>query len=161
MNTKSRGRDEISATTSRNFRTFLLLSQLESQEIGQRLAKARREAGMTQEEVADLVGVSTRSWQGYEAGDVVPYRHFKNLAGILNRPIEWFLHGDESESADRLALIEAELRAIRETQETELRHVREQLEVVRALGPAVDRVLDLVREMQAGPPGKTGTGEGR
>lgn len=89
----------------------------EPEDIGARIAAARREAGLTQEELADLVGVSTRSQQGYESGDVVPYRHMGKIADITKRPVSWFLHGDaaadEPTNAERLARIEAQLAEIR------------------------------------------------
>jgi transcriptional regulator with XRE-family HTH domain len=83
------------ATTDRNFRTFLLVSQLEGHAIGARIAQARKEAGMTQEDVADLAeGFGKRSLQDYEAGNTMQYKHLRELSSILNRPVEWFLHGD-------------------------------------------------------------------
>jgi transcriptional regulator with XRE-family HTH domain len=94
------------ATNHRNFRTFLLVAQFEAEAIGARIAKARREAGLTQEELAEMASFSKRSLQDYEAGVTVPYRHLRELAALLNQPVEWFLHGvDQSdpESLERLA----------------------------------------------------------
>lgn len=106
------------ATNDRNFRTFLLVSQLEAQAIGERIAQARREAGLTQEEVADLATFSKRSLQDYEAGVTIPYKHMREIARLLNRPVPWFLHGDAEESIpsslERLDRIEAQLAAILE-----------------------------------------------
>lgn len=95
MNPQVKRRKKLAATDARNLRTLLLLSVFEPQDIGARIATARKEAGLTQAELADLVGVSTRSLQGYEAGEVVPYRHMAKLAEITKRPVAWFLHGDE------------------------------------------------------------------
>ena len=95
MTTQVKRRKKLSATDARNLRTLLLLSVFEPQDIGARLKHARLEAGLTQEELADLVGVSTRSWQGYEAGDVVPYRHMTRIAEVTRRPLAWLLHGDD------------------------------------------------------------------
>jgi transcriptional regulator with XRE-family HTH domain len=98
MNTKSTPRSSVSATNSRSFRTFLLVQEFARKEIGLRIAQARHEAnGMTQDELADLVGVTTRSVQGYEAGDVVPWKHFERIAEVLQRRIGWFIHGDDAE----------------------------------------------------------------
>jgi transcriptional regulator with XRE-family HTH domain len=63
--------------------------------IGERIARARKESGLTQEELAGLVGVSARSIQGYEAGTVVPYRHLSELAKVTNRELSWILAGDQ------------------------------------------------------------------
>lgn len=88
------------------------MAQLESREIGQRIAQARAETGgMTQEELSDLLGVTTRSVQGYEAGDVIPYRHFERLGEIFSKDLEWFLRGQEPETEEdeRLAEVRAQL----------------------------------------------------
>jgi len=96
------------ATNDRNFRTFLLVAQLEAEAIGARLAQARNEAGLTQEQVADLATFSKRSLQDYEYGVTIPYRHMREIAGILGRPVEWFLHGDlKTEKGDLLQEVAA------------------------------------------------------
>jgi transcriptional regulator with XRE-family HTH domain len=68
--------------------------QAENGAIGGRIARARKESGLTQEELAALVGVSPRSIQGYEAGKVVPYRRLGQLAQAVNREVGWMLEGD-------------------------------------------------------------------
>ena len=52
---------ESAATRTRNFSRFLLMAQLQAKEIGARIALARNEAGLTQEEVTDLATFSKRS----------------------------------------------------------------------------------------------------
>ena len=117
MNPQVKRRKNLSATEARNLRTLLLLSVFEPQDIGARIATARREAGLTQEELADLVGVSTRSLQGYEAGDVVPYRHLGKIGEVIHRSVGWLLHGEEDDSeqtnAERFARIESQLAELR------------------------------------------------
>ena len=100
------------ATKGRNFRTFQLVSQLEAKEIGARIAKARDEAGLTQEQVADLATFSKRSLQDYEAGVTVPYRQMQELGRLLNREVAWFLHGETPADPDRLARLEAGIAAV-------------------------------------------------
>lgn len=97
MNPQVKRRKKLSATDARNLRTLLLLNVFAPEEIGARIAQARIEAGLTQEELAALIGVSTRSLQGYEAGAVKPYRHIERIAEALDRPVSWFLHGDQPE----------------------------------------------------------------
>jgi transcriptional regulator with XRE-family HTH domain len=64
--------------------------------IGRRIAQARREAGLTQEELAGLIGVTTRSVQGYEAGTVTPFRHLRKLEEVTEKPRGWLLYGEGS-----------------------------------------------------------------
>lgn len=68
-------------------------------QIGERLTDARHQAGMTQEELGDLVGVSTRSIAAYEAGDIVPWRHMKKLAEYLGQPVAYLIHGEAADTA--------------------------------------------------------------
>src|SRR4051812_3110916 len=110
---------EIAATNPRTFRTFLLMQQFAAQEIGARIEQARKERGLTQEQLADLVtGFSKRSLQDYEAGKTIPYKHLAELSRLLNRPQEWFLYGDDEEepaSDDRLReIVKDELREVLE-----------------------------------------------
>lgn len=70
-------------------------------EIGSRIAMARTAAGLTQQDLADRLGVTRRSVQGYEAGHVAPYRHLERLAEVLERPRAWFLP-DEPDDVRRI-----------------------------------------------------------
>lgn len=65
-----------------------------SVEIGERIIQARKELGMKQVELAELIHVAERTMQAYESGEVVPWRKLRDLERILDRPIAWFLHGD-------------------------------------------------------------------
>lgn len=94
-------------TNSREFRRFLLVAQLEAKEIGRRIAQARNEAGLTQEQLAELAPFSYRSLQDYEQGVTIPYRQMREISKILGRPVEWFLHGDDEEEQSVLDRLEA------------------------------------------------------
>lgn len=134
MTTQVKARKKLSSQDVRNLRTLLLLSVFEPQDIGARLKHARHEAGLTQEEMADLVGVSTRSWQGYEGGDVVPYRHMGRIAEITRRSVAWLIHGDTDEVShdpdemqrlrEELATEIARLRGLNDDLEAELKPAR-------------------------------------
>jgi transcriptional regulator with XRE-family HTH domain len=71
--------------------------------IGRRIALARKERGLTQRDCAELIGITVRSLQHYEAGNIVPYRHFHRMERLLRKRPGWFLE-DESE---RYASMEA------------------------------------------------------
>ena len=59
--------------------------------IPSRLAQARRETGLTQEQVADRSGLSRTSIARYEGGTVGPSPVALNmLATIYGKPVEWF-----------------------------------------------------------------------
>lgn len=87
------------------------MREFEAREIGQRIALARKETGgMTQEELADLVGVTQRSVQLWESGDTIPYKRLSRIAEVLGRPVGWFLHGhDEEEDDERLSRLETQV----------------------------------------------------
>lgn len=108
---------KTAATTSRDFRTFLLVSQFEAKAIGGRIARARDLAGLTQEEVAEMASFSKRSLQDYEAGVTIPYKHMREISSLLAKPVEWFLHGEpeqEAATADQLPQILRRLEALEE-----------------------------------------------
>jgi len=79
-------------------------------EVGARLGQARRQAGLTQKALAESLGVTRRSIQGYEAGTVVPYKHLDRLGELLGRTPSWFL--GEEPAPDRTPNPLAELRAV-------------------------------------------------
>jgi transcriptional regulator with XRE-family HTH domain len=110
-------RKNLSATDTRNLRKLLLLSIFEGEEIGQRIAQARREKGLRQEDLADLLNVSTRTVQGYELGETSQYRRLQTISQILDRPVEWFLHGDkngDSAEADEFSQLRSDVAELRE-----------------------------------------------
>lgn len=93
-------------------------------EVGRRIAQARKEfdgRGMTQKDLADLLGVSERSVAAYEGGEVIPYRFIRKLEECLERPAAWFLHGTEvvdrdeqlQEILDILKTIRSEVRKLK------------------------------------------------
>jgi transcriptional regulator with XRE-family HTH domain len=99
--------------------------------IGWRIARARKESGLTQEELAALIGVSPRSIQGYEAGKVVPYRRLRRLAEVTSRELGWILEGEpvaqsavSSEVVERIVTLVEEVSA----EAQRIRAVSERLE---------------------------------
>jgi transcriptional regulator with XRE-family HTH domain len=100
----------LAATKTADFANFLLAMQFEAKEIGARIAKARKEAGLSQEELAEMAPFSKRSLQDYEGGVTIPYRHLQFLGRILGREIDWFLHGtEETNDGPDLSEINAKL----------------------------------------------------
>lgn len=94
-------------------RRLLLMQLFEAREIGERIQQARVEAGLTQAELAELAPFSLRSLQNYEAGITVPYKHLRAIATLLNRNVEWFLHGEQEPSPadERIEELEQRLEA--------------------------------------------------
>lgn len=141
---------EVAATAARNFSTFLLMEQFAAKEIGARIQIARKERGMTQEDLAALAPFSKRSLQDYEAGETIPYKHLSDISRLLGRPTEWFLYGGDD--ADELTPGDGE-----ETQEamrTMLERVEETLSEVRDMRAEVDRRLAALEA----PPADAATG---
>jgi transcriptional regulator with XRE-family HTH domain len=85
-------------------------------DIGARISLARKEqGGMSQIELGDLLGVSARSIQAYETGEVIPYRFLRDLERALNKPSAWFLYGEDALRArdEQFEELLGELRALR------------------------------------------------
>jgi len=100
-------------------------------EVGARIAQARKELGLTQLELAELAGVSPRSMQGYEVGEVIPYRRMKELAAVLQKSTAWLLHGDAAAQEESTAEIVA--------------HLAECLEELRAVHRKVDNLGKMIK----------------
>lgn len=96
------------------------MQQFEAREIGARIKQARRERGLTQEQLAELASFSKRSLQDFEGGVTIPYKHLRELSRLLGRPTEWFLYGanqeppavDPEEVSSRLDRIEQVLEVL-------------------------------------------------
>ena len=102
-------RENLRRQTPRSLRAFILVQQFAAEEIGARIQQARKERGLTQEELAEMASFSKRSLQDYETGVTIPYRHLAEIARLLGKTVEWFLYGDEAANAGELEAIRAEL----------------------------------------------------
>lgn len=76
----------------------------EKQAIGKRVAEARRRAGLTQKELADLIGVGQRAVQGWELGRSHPYRRLAALERVLKVDRDWLLRGNAADQAAKAFL---------------------------------------------------------
>ena len=64
--------------------------------MGKRIQKAREEAGLSQEELASLMGCTQAALSNYELGKRRLYlANLAQLARILNKPINYFLEEPE------------------------------------------------------------------
>lgn len=70
---------------------------LTSKEIGFRVKQLRQRAGISQEKLAELVGVSTNQLQKYESGaNMMNTEKLQQVAAALSVPVqEFFMAGEE------------------------------------------------------------------
>lgn len=82
------------------------------QDIGTRIRAARRDRGLTQDELADQVGVSRSAvaqWETGRTGQVTG--NLSRIAGVLEVNVEYLMYGDdkrlagEARQGDELALL--------------------------------------------------------
>ena len=105
----------------------------ERTDVGARIARARREAGLTQRALARHLGISSRSVQNYESGTVIPYRHLPRIESVTGRRAGWILSGSDSDE-DLRATLEALQATIDQHQallQDHLRMLRRQTELLR------------------------------
>jgi transcriptional regulator with XRE-family HTH domain len=70
--------------------------------VGKRIQKAREEAGMSQDELASMIGITQSALSNYELGKRRLYlENLQEIARSLNRPLACFLGMEEMEEADR------------------------------------------------------------
>ena len=63
--------------------------------IGERIASARTRAGLTQAQLAELVGVSQTSLSRWESGEMsLNAKRLEKLATALEVSIDWLVRGD-------------------------------------------------------------------
>jgi PAS domain S-box-containing protein len=91
--------------------------------IGARIASARKQRGLTQEELAQRLGVTRRSVQTYESGRVVPYKRLPDIAAALEQPVSSFLPSEDSASSAGVG--DAELRRVIREELADLFSVRD------------------------------------
>jgi transcriptional regulator with XRE-family HTH domain len=127
----------LPTTKDRTFRTFLLAMELEREQIVQRIARARDEAGLTQQEAADLLGVHKRTIENWEHVRV-PWRDLNRVAEVYGKPLDWFLHGDAATERDEETV--ARLGRIEQAQERTTAELQEQAALLRELIARLDPV---------------------
>jgi transcriptional regulator with XRE-family HTH domain len=118
------------------------LARDETAEFGQRIARARRELGLTQRELADRIGVMLGVLEAYEMGRADPSPHLDRIAEATGKDALWFLRGEDPEElvarlqrhASELAKREAAL----QQQEEELALARRRAEARLEGAPADD-----------------------
>ena len=112
----------------------------EQRQIGARIAAARREAGLTQRELAERLGVTTRSIQNYESGAVIPYKHLRRIETMGHKNVGWILAGDPPEDSIAATIVRlheamerhyALLQEHLETLRRQTEHLREQRDMAR------------------------------
>ena len=65
--------------------------------LGQRIRARREELGLTQEQVAEQVGIKQQSYQAIESGVVKKPRHLYEISVTLKCDMAWLLNGKEKE----------------------------------------------------------------
>lgn len=123
--------------TSRTFRAGPYLNSLFREaermhedlrrEICARIRQARKKGGFTQQEMADLLGLTLRGYQNYE-GARVPWDRIGDIARLTGTTEEWLLRGDPpvvaAGDADRLASLERSVDHLQESVQEILHLVR-------------------------------------
>lgn len=86
------------------------MAELQREEITARIKQARKEAGLSQPEMAELIEVADRTYQNYEATRV-PWGLIGKIAEVTGRDSKWLLHGDNpvasEPTADLIGALEA------------------------------------------------------
>lgn len=94
---------EAVATDARKVRTFRggdlvadLMAELSRVGIAQRIASARKQAGLNQRELADVMGVHWRTVQDWESPrkETTPWDRLDELGAVMDVTKDWLLHGD-------------------------------------------------------------------
>lgn len=92
----SRTRTEFAAKSFVPARSVRTIAELEHQGIAARIKQARKEKGLTQEQMAQLLDVRQRTYQNYESATTprIPWDRMNDIERITKKKVEWLLHGD-------------------------------------------------------------------
>ena len=64
--------------------------------LGERIANARSERGLSQQELANQLGIKKSNLEQWESGKTAPRaNHMNQLAGVLNVPLLWLMGGSD------------------------------------------------------------------
>lgn len=91
------------------------MAELESAAISDRLQAARTRAGLTQQEMADLLQVHKRTVEDWESPRKknVPYERMGEWADLTHVTVAWLLHGDEETATpEQIQNLEARLERV-------------------------------------------------
>jgi len=116
------------------------VSDLEGHTFGRRLKAAREELGLSQERLAEAIGVVRRTLAHYEAGTKSPeFSKLPAIAAATGKPLAWFFQDEDASPApaepqpDMQALLAQLVAAqVRAEERADQRH-REMLDVLTAL----------------------------
>lgn len=85
--------------------------------LGTKIKTARKEAGMSQKQLASLLGVSDKAVSAYEVGRAQPpVETLREISNVTYKPVNYFVDINDVEEmsvADRIAKIEHELLEIK------------------------------------------------
>ena len=108
--------------------------------LGERIANARTERGLSQQDLANRLGIKKSTMEHWESGKTAPRANRLNqLAGVLNVPLLWLMAGSDMppssmgpESHETTGLEGRLLRAERLVQELDqiIRDLRKETELV-------------------------------
>lgn len=98
-----------------------LMSQVENAAISQRLQRARRDAGLTQDQMAELLFVHPNTIGNWETPNktLIPYNRIAEWAKFTNVTPEWLLHGvqpGDQVTPEQLVDLEARLGRVEQLQ---------------------------------------------
>ncbi len=127
------------------------MDDLDRRNVGIRIAQARRESGLTQNELAAALSVTARSIQNYESGVSVPYRHLRTIESITHRRPGWILDGEGNGTLDgKIAQLQATIETHQAAMEVHLRLMTEHTERLREQR----RVSEIRRTRRSSGPGR-------
>lgn len=133
-----------------------LMAELQEAEIRARIKSARRQAGLSQVQMAELLEVIPRTVQNYE-NDHVPWARLKDIAEIAGVSTRWLLHGDEDTEASPGPEAPNQLDRIEERL-SELEAVLRKMDV--GASRAIEKVMGTLRGLDQGrEPGSSGSAD--
>lgn len=123
----------------------LLLRMMGQEEVGLRIAQARDEAGLSQQELAERINLAQgQSISRYERGETeVPAKRLRRIAEATGKPMSFFVQEPDEvfTSPDRLSVMENEARNRHDETLARFDRLDEQLRILAATAAEIQTRL--------------------
>lgn len=117
-------------------------------EMGIRLKKARKEAGLSRDALAEVLGTSKTSIMRWEQGGLIPAPAIPTIARLTRKPVDYFLLEDSelSETKIQTATKMAEILDLKDNEIDELKSKIKHLEEIIQGADNLDKAIEMLKE---------------
>ena len=119
-----------------------------NEEIYQRIRKRREKLDLSQEVVAERLGMCRNSVSNIESKTKIVYERIWDIADILDTSVPYLIFGiEDSGTSERIAELEAQKRALTDSYEEKLFSLQQNMDLLKALIVSKDEQIIAIRQI--------------